>query len=242
MKKHPLRQSRRTRTRPALCAAAILTGAFAFTGEAEAVTLLSENFEGATNVFSMPTYAYSAGYTAANTLTPSGGANYAHGGAGTNGAVSTNTYSATGNPVSLISGDVTAAAVDASGVAFNFYAQFSTYLGQVDYAQVTVTFLNGSNTAISSVSLGGEAFTAALTPAGSAAKNWAADTSTGLVPAGARSVSFTVSETKSAGGTNIDGYLDNVQFSASPVPEPSATALALGTLALAARRRRRHRA
>lgn len=247
MKKQPLRPSpsrsrssrrRLTCARPAICAAAILTGAFAFTGEAQAVTVMTEDFEGATNVFGMPTYAYSAGYTAAHSLTPASGAKYAHGGAGTNGAVSTNSYSATGNPVSLISGDVTALALDAGGISYNFYAQFSTYKDQADFAQVTVTFLNASNTAISSVSLGGQAFTTALTPSGNVVKEWKADTSSGLIPAGARSVSFAVTETKSAGGTNIDGYLDNVQFSASPVPEPSAAVLALGALGLAWRRRR----
>jgi hypothetical protein len=247
MKKQPLspslsrrRSSRRplSSVRPAICAAAILTGAFAFAGEAQAVTLLTENFEGATNVFGMPTYAYSDGYTAAHALTPASGLKYAHGGAGTNGAVSTNSYSAAANPVSLIGSGITASAVDAGAISYNFYAQFSTYKDQADFAQVTVSFLNASNTVISSVSLGGQAFTAALTPSGNVVKEWKADTSSGLIPTGARSVSFAVTETKTPGGTNIDGYLDNVQFSANPVPEPSAAVLALGAMGLAWRRRR----
>ncbi|MES2708470.1 MAG: hypothetical protein V4726_17895 [Verrucomicrobiota bacterium] len=238
MKKRSLTRTRRSLSRPVLCTAGILTGAFAFSGEAEAATLLSENFEGAANVFAMPTYAYSGNYTAANGLTPAGGLKYGHGGAGANGSVSTNTFSAAGNPVSLLADGITGAAVDAGGISYNFYAQFSSYLSQVDYAQVTATFLNGSSGVISSLDLGGQAFTAALTPAGNVNKDWLADSRAGLVPVGARSVTFTVTATKSAGGVNIDGYLDNVQFSVNPVPEPTAAVLALGALSLGWRRRR----
>lgn len=227
------------RSRPALCAATILAGGFAFSGEADAVTLLSENFEGASNTFAMPTYAYSSGYTLANGLTPAGGLLYAHGGAGIGGAVSTNTFSAASNPVSLLSGGFTAADVDSGGIIYNFYAQFSSYHGQVDYATVTARFLNASNATISSVDLGGQAFTAALTPAGDVNKIWAADTRSALVPVGARTVSFFVSDTKSAGGGNIDGYLDNVNFSVDRVPEAGSAVLSVAALGLLMGRRRR---
>lgn len=227
------------RSSTVLCAATILAGGFAFTGEADAVTLLSENFEGSTNTFAMPTYAYSASYTAANGLTPAGGLQYAHGGAGIGGAVSTNTFSAASNPVSLVTGGFTGADLDGGGVIYNFYAQFSSYHGQMDYATVTATFLDAGNATISNVDLGGQAFTAALTPGGEANKNWAADTRSALVPVGARAVSFLVSDTKSAPGGNIDGYLDNVNFSIDRVPEAGSSALSVAALGLLVSRRRR---
>jgi len=57
-----------------------------------AVTILSENFEGAGNVFGAGTYNYAQGYTMPNLLVPGGGAKYMNGGTGTTGSVSTNNF------------------------------------------------------------------------------------------------------------------------------------------------------
>src|SRR5438874_6483107 len=73
---------------------AILAGSLTFMGSAQAATILSENFEGASNVFGAGTYNYAQNYTMPNLLTPGGGLQYLRGGAGITGQVSTNTFSA----------------------------------------------------------------------------------------------------------------------------------------------------
>src|SRR5262245_14729108 len=88
---------------------AILAGAFSFAGSVGAATLFSENFEGVSNIFSAPTYAYSMNYTLANGL--GGGLKYMHGGPGVTGSVSTSIFAASTSPVSLLTGGITGAAI-----------------------------------------------------------------------------------------------------------------------------------
>src|ERR1043166_2806072 len=74
------------------------------------------------------------------------------------------------------------------------------------------------------------------------ARDWGADSKTGIVPVGARSAAVSIQEIKVASGTAIDGYVDNVNISIGQVPEPGAAglfALGGGLLALA-RRARKH--
>ena len=108
-----------------------------------------------------------------------------------------------------------------------------------------VQFRDVSNNPIgSALTLGGAAFTGALGSGNNGsypdARDWGADSLLGIVPTGARSMSVFIEETKTAAGTAIDGYVDNVNISITAVPEPGVGALfALGGGLLALRRRRR---
>jgi len=222
---------------------AILAGSLTFMGSAEAASIVSENFEGPSNVFGGGTYNYAQNYTMPNLLSPGGGLKYMNGGAGINGAVSTNNFS-TGN-LSLLSGGITGAQIDGGLISYNLYSQFSTYRLQGDYATLFLQFFDaGSSPLGPRVAIGGAAFTAALVSGNNGsypdARNWGADSLAGLVPAGARFAGLTIQEIKTPGGTAIDGYVDNVSFSINAVPEPgTAGLLGLGAGLFALMRRRR---
>jgi len=136
-------------------------------------------------------------------------------------------------------------------ITYNLYSQFSTYrfqpvgTGQSDYATFFVQFRDvGSNPIGAPLSLGGQAFTYALGSGNNGqypdARDWGADSAAGIVPAGARFASVSIQEIKSAPGSAIDGYVDNVNVSLNPVPEPGAIGLfGLGGGLLALVRRRR---
>ena len=99
-------------------AAAILAGGLLFSGPAaSAAVLLTEGWEGGTNVFATPTYNYSTNYTQPNGLTPAGGLVYGKGGAGIPGAASTNFYPVPA--ISLTAGTgISTAQIDAGSAAF----------------------------------------------------------------------------------------------------------------------------
>src|SRR5207249_9282762 len=168
----------RTASISACSGLAILAGSLSFMGSAQAVTLLSEDFEGAVNVFGAGTYNYAQNYTMPNLLSPGGGLKYMKGGAGINGSVSTNTFSA--GPLSLLSGGITGAQIDGGLISYNLYSQFSTYLFQGDYATLFVQFRDAGSSPIGApLSLGGAAFTAALGSGNNGsypdARDWGAD-------------------------------------------------------------------
>jgi MYXO-CTERM domain-containing protein len=224
---------------PSSSAAAILAGGVLFTGPASGAVIFSEGFEGV-NAFGMGTYAYASNYTQPN---PAGGLLYGKAGAGIPGQVSTNSFPLA--PISLTAGSgVSAAQIDSGSAAYDFRGQFSSYLSQGDWAEINITFKDGANAPIGSpVLLGGQAFTLALptAPFGNYAdaRAWGESAFQGIIPAGARTIDVVLSGTKVAGGTAIDGYVDNVNLSVSPVPEPATCTLAGLAGLLFLRRRRR---
>lgn len=219
-------------------------------GTAQAVTLVDEGFEGGSNLFAAPTYNYSTTYTMPNSLSPAGGLKYLNGGAGINGSASTNVFTATGSPLSLLTGGITGGQIDGGLVTYNLYGQFSTYRQQNDHGTLAVQFLDAGSTPIGSqLRIGGPAIVSGLgmgisgygNPDYVDMRDWAADFLAGLVPAGARFASVQIFEVKTASGVNTDGYMDNLNFSIAVVPEPSTVALVAlggGLVALARRRRR----
>ena len=222
---------------------AILAGSLTFMGSADAASIFSENFEGPSNIFGGSTYNYSQNYTMPNLLSPGGGLKYMNGGAGITGAVSTNRFS-TGTQT-LLSGGITGAQIDGGLISYNLYSQFSTYRLQGDYSSLFVQFFDASSNPLGApLAIGGAAFTAALGSGNNGsypdARDWGADSRAGLVPAGARFAGLTIEAIKTAGGTAIDGYVDNVSFSIGMVPEPGTAALlGLGAGIFALTRRRR---
>jgi len=238
-----VRRQKRNLSTSACSGLAILAGSLTFMGSAQAATILSEGFEGASNAFGATTYNYAQNYTMPNLLFPCGGLRYMNGGAGVTGAVSTNTFSA--GSISLLTGGITASQIDGGSISYNLYSQFSTYRVQGDYATLFVQFRDASSNPIgSALTLGGAAFTAALGSGNNGsypdARDWGADSLLGIVPNGARSMSVFIQEVKVPTGTAIDGYVDNVNISLIAVPEPGVGALfALGGGLLALSRRRR---
>jgi len=235
---------RKRRVSSSVCSGlAILAGSFTFMGSAQSLSLVSENFEGTVNVFGAGTYNYAQNYTLANMLTPGGGLKYMKGGAGVSGSISTNLFSV--GSLSLLGGGISAGLIDSGQITYNLYSQFSTYRTQGDYASLLVQFYDSGNSPIGGpLSLGGAAFTSALGSGNNGsypdARDWGADLLSGIVPVGARSASVTIQAVKTAGGTAIDGYVDNVQVSISLVPEPGLAGLfALGGVGLLAMARRR---
>lgn len=223
-------------------AAAILAGGLLFSGPANAAVIFSEDFEDFTNAFGLNTYAYASNYTMPNVLTPPGGLLYGNAGAGINGQVSTNEFAL--EPLSLTTGGgVSTAQIDAGLAGFDFRAQFSTYRTQGDYGQLSITFKDaGALTIGDAVILGGDLFTASLASGQfgnyADARAWGESAFQGIVPVGARTIDVVFSGTKTAGGTAIDGYVDNVSLSVAVVPEPATFAI-LGFASLLCLKRRR---
>jgi len=103
---------------------------------------------------------------------------------------------------------ITTAQIDGSQGQFTLSAWFSTYLGQNDYSDLTLQFLDASFVPTGgAVAIGGLAFVTAL-PGGSGLRAWGKDTKTGLVPPGARYASITTTAHALAGSP--DGYVDLV--------------------------------
>src|SRR6266496_6232844 len=168
---------------------AILAGGLSFVGAANAIELVIDGsyesavggnvsvggddnagFDGGWTHFS--TYNYSLNYTQPG---PSGlGLKYLRpyaGGGGSQVVTQTNTLARA----------ITTAQIDASTGQYTFSAWFSTYVGNNDYSDLTLQFLDATTNVIGSpVAIGGAAFVAAL-PGGTGLRSCGQDTRTRLL-------------------------------------------------------------
>jgi hypothetical protein len=132
--------------------------------------------------------------------------------------------------VDLISASsgLTAAKIDAGSGLFRMSAWFSSYLGQADYSDLTLDFLDANGDPVADpIFLAGTEFyqTIPQGPNGryTDAREWAQDVETGTIPAGARVARVTIH----ASGTGApDGYVDVVSLD---VTDSSLTAPSLAS-------------
>jgi len=206
------------RTKKSRLGLSILAGGLSFVGAASAIDVVIDgSYESSTNNLSgfvgqggdsaagidggwtsFTTYTYSAGYTQPG---PTG-----------SGQVYLRPYAPnqTVSQVDSLTRAITTAQIDSSQGQYTASAWFSTYLGQNDYSDLTLQFLDVSQSPIGTpVALGGAAFVAAL-PGGSGLRAWGQDAKSGLIPSGARYASITTVSTALSG--QPDGYVDLVSL------------------------------
>jgi hypothetical protein len=197
----------------------IIAGGLSFVGSASAIDIVIDgSYESSTNSLSgvigvggndaagidggwthFSSYAYSANYTQPG---PTG-----------SGQVYLRPYDSGGGSsfvtqTNSLTRAITTAQIDGSQGQFILSAWFSTYLGQNDYSDLTLQFLDASFAPTGSpVAIGGAAFVAAL-PGGTGLRAWGKDTKTGLVPPGARYASISTQSHALSG--QPDGYVDLV--------------------------------
>ena len=97
--------------------------------------------------------------------------------------------------------------IDAGHARYRLSGSFGGHLDQADAASITAAFLSASGELLQTVTIGG------VTPADRhGLTQLLARDARGTLPAGARSVHFTLTFTKSAGGTFNDGSADELSF------------------------------
>src|SRR6266567_2421226 len=194
----------------------ILAGGLSFVGAANAIDLVIDgSYESSTNNISGfigqggdDATGIDGGWTAFTTYTYSAG--YTQAGPPLSGQVYLRPYSPhqTVSQTNSLTRAITTAQIDASQGHYAFSAWFSTYLGQNDYSDLTLQFLDGSFNGVGSpVNIGGLAFVRAL-PGGSGVRAWGKDTKSDFVPATARYAALTSVSHALAGLP--DGYVDLV--------------------------------
>src|SRR5712671_3859869 len=194
----------------------ILAGGLSFVGTASAVDLVVDgSYESSTNNLSgfigqggNDSAGIDGGWTAFSTYTYSAG--YTQAGSAGSGQVYLRPYapSQTVTQTNSLTRAITTAQIDASQGHYSFSAWFSTYLGQNDYSDLTLQFLDGSFNGVGSpVNIGGLAFVSAL-PGGSGVRAWGKDTKSDFVPASARYAALTSVSHALSGSP--DGYVDLV--------------------------------
>src|ERR1041385_1962779 len=227
----------------------ILAGGLSFVGSASAIDLVidgsyessTNNLNGIIGVGGNDNAGIDGGWTHFSTYTYS--ANYTQPGPTGCGDVYLRPYNSSGCSSTVMQTNsltraLTTAQIDGSQGQFTMSAWFSTYLGQNDYSDLTLQFLDASFTTTGSpVALGGLAFVSAL-PGGSGLRAWGKDTRTGLVPPGARYASITTVAHALAG--QPDGYVDLVSLDVSagfvtiqltsPTPANNATGVGPGVV------------
>jgi hypothetical protein len=196
----------------------ILAGSLSFVGAANALDIVIDgSYESSTNNLNgfigqggNDAAGIDGGWTSFTTYTYS--ASYTQPGPAGSGQVYLRPYSPnqTVSQVMSLTRAITTAQIDGSQGQYTSSAWFCTYKGQNDYSDLTLQFLDESQSPIGSpVALGGATFVAAL-PGGSDLRAWGQDTRSGLVPPGARYASIT---TVSHALVNLpDGYVDLVSL------------------------------
>ncbi len=132
--------------------------------------------------------------------------------------------------VSLTSGTtLTPSKIDSGKGQFTFSAWLSSYLTQGDFSDLTLEFFNSSTNAVGdAVPIGGETFVDNIPTEPNSkygnAKDWAKDSASGVIPAGARIARVSIQSTSRGGAP--DGYVDlvslNVVDEALTLPRVSA--------------------
>jgi len=196
----------------------ILAGGLSFVGAASATDIVIDgSYESSTNNISgvvgsggNDAAGIDGGWTSFTTYVYS--ANYTQPGPTGCGQVYLRPYSPyqTVSQVNSLTRAITTAQIDGSQGQYTVSAWFSTYLNQNDYSDLTLQFLDASQTAVGSpVALGGLTFVSALGGGGDL-RAWGKDTKSGLVPPGARYASITTVSTALHGSP--DGYVDLVSL------------------------------
>ena len=196
----------------------ILAGSLSFVGAANAIDIVIDgSYESSTNNLTgfvgqggNAPGGIDGGWTSFTTYTYS--ANYTQPGPAGSGQVYLRPYSPnqTVSQVDSLTRAITTAQIDGSQGQYTASAWFSTYLGQNDYSDLTLQFLDESQAPIGNpVALGGATFVASLA-GGSGLRAWGQDTRSGLIPSGARYASITTASTALSG--QPDGYVDLVSL------------------------------
>src|ERR1041385_3874679 len=199
----------------------ILAGGLSFVGSASAIDLVidgshessTNNLNGIIGVGGNDNAGIDGGWTHFSTYTYS--ANYTQPGPTGCGDVYLRPYNSGGGSsvvmqTNSLTRAITTAQIDGSQGQFTLSAWFSTYLGQNDYSDLTLQFLDASFAPVgASVPIGGQAFVTAL-PGGTGHRAWGKDTKTGLVPPGSRYASITTVAHALSGSP--DGYVDLVSL------------------------------
>src|SRR6185369_485781 len=209
------------RTKNLRAGLAILAGGLSFVGSANAADIVVDgSFESGTNNpvgshaeggsgspgvdggwTTFTTYTYSVGYTLAGPLG--------------SGQVYLRPYAPnqTVSQIASLTPAVTTGQIDTRLAQYSLSAWFSTYLGQNDYSDLTLQFLDGAQAPIgSSVNIGGSAFVSALPSGAGGYRAWGQDTNhVGVVPPNARYASITMVSHNDAAGLP-DGYVDLVSL------------------------------
>jgi hypothetical protein len=218
----------------------VIAGGVLFVGQAGAAPLVDESFESSPSAKfgAFASYAYSQNYTSANTP-PNPGLRYFTG----TKDLTQQTHVAAVNVTDPVNG-VPAAAIDAGLGRYDLSAWFSGYMTQADFSEVRLQFQNDAGAPIGAqTTIGGQEFVAGLGLSPNADdvagyRDWGLDSSSGIIPAGARSANVTIF-TQRAEGIAADGYLDLVRLDVSQVPEPGLAGVAAFASSLVLLRRRR---
>ncbi len=203
----------------------ILAGGLSFVGAANATDIVIDgSFETSTNNLSgvighagNDAAGIDGGWTSFSTYTYS--ANYTLPGPAGCGQVYLRPYTDTGGTqiptqVNSLTRAITASQIDAGNGVYVLSAWFSTYKTQNDYSDLTLQFLDASQSPIGSpVSIGGAAFVAALPNGAQQLRDWGNDSRTNVVPSGARYASISIVSTALSG--YADGYVDLVSLNVS---------------------------
>jgi hypothetical protein len=126
-----------------------------------------------------------------------------------------------------------AAQVAGGGALYDLAGWLGGYASQSDNVTLTLTFRDGSGTALGVAAIG------PVTAADRAnATGLLLRQTSGSVPMGAATADLLLTATRVGGGTSNDGYADNLALSITAVPEPATVLLSLGGLAAIMLRRR----